>query len=416
MGWDSPRIGSSVSPAQSKIADGANLDAFSRLRVSGTTGIFDAQFTYDLQPLVYEQLTNGSGATITHSSTNRCALMTFSNTPTGGYAYMQSYEYMRYQPGKSQMVFVTFNFTETKTNVIKFAGYGDSTNRFVLELSGSTLRCAIYSGTSSGNQVINQSSWNLDPMNGLGPSGITLDITKGQILVVDFQALYQGRVRFGFDIGGVIIYCHEFLHANTIASTYIQYANLPIICGMQCSATVSTTMTFHCSSVISEGGQEDTAGYEFAQEGTATASSGARTHVLSIRPKTTFNSITNRAKYTNIEIDGIVTGTNPIYWELVVGQAISGTTAFNDVNSIYSGTEYNTAGTISGSPVIVIDSGYITASAPNKGTMQMDLTTRYPMTLNAAGAVRSLGTFSIIATGLGGSSACRFSLKWKEVR
>lgn len=36
--------------------------------------------------------------------------------------------------------------------------------------------------------------------------------------------------------------------------------------------------------------------------------------------------------------------------------------------------------------------------------------------LDAAGAVRSLGTLSVIVTGLGGTSACRCNLTWEEVR
>lgn len=33
------------------------MDAFSRLRVATPTAVFSAQFTYDLQPLVYEAIT-----------------------------------------------------------------------------------------------------------------------------------------------------------------------------------------------------------------------------------------------------------------------------------------------------------------------------------------------------------------------
>lgn len=67
------------------------VDAFGRLRVSNPEYVFDAQLTYDLQPLLFEQVTAQSGATVAHDSTNRCALMTFASTPTGGAAYMQSY-------------------------------------------------------------------------------------------------------------------------------------------------------------------------------------------------------------------------------------------------------------------------------------------------------------------------------------
>jgi hypothetical protein len=400
-------------------ADGGNLDAFSRTRVSVPEGIFDSQFTYNLNSLIYEPITNGSGATVTHDATNRTALMTFSSTPTGGKAFLQSYEYIPYQPGHSQQIFVTFNFVETMSNVLKFTGYSDGTNGIEFQLNGTTKQFTLYSGTGNGTQTVASTSWNLDKLDGAGgstnPSGITLDITKVQILVIDFQALYAGRVRIGFDIGGQVIYAHQFLAANTITTTYIQSANLPIRCGMTCTGTVSTTMNFICSSVLSEGGTIDIRGRSFAVEGGVTASSGARTHILSIRPKTTFNSITNRVKFELESVGMEVSGANPVYWELCIGQAISGTTTFADVNSTYSAFEFNTAGTISGSPSLVISSGY-TGQASGSGSSIIPINNKYPITLDAAGAVRSLGTLTALVTGETGTSVCRLALNWREIR
>jgi hypothetical protein len=157
-------------------------------------------------------------------------------------------------------------------------------------------------------------------------------------------------------------------------------------------------------------------GYTFAQEGTATAGNGTRTHILSLRPNTTFNSISNRARFELESVDVLVTGNAPVYWELCVGQAISGTTAFTDVNGTYSTMEYNTAGTISGSPTIVIAAGYVAASAQTKSAAGKSITNRYPITLDAAGAVRALGTLTLIITGIGGTSATRATFNWREVR
>jgi hypothetical protein len=103
-------------------------DAFSRLRVSNPSYVFDGQLTYDLQPLLFEQITNGSGATVTHDATNRTALMTFSSTPTGGKSYMQTFEHFRYTSGRSQLSFITFNMIEAVANTLKFAGYSDGVN------------------------------------------------------------------------------------------------------------------------------------------------------------------------------------------------------------------------------------------------------------------------------------------------
>jgi hypothetical protein len=365
-----------------------------------------------------EQITSGSGATVTHDATNRQALMTFSSTPTGGSAFMQSFEYLPYQPGRSQLIFVTFNMIAAVANTLKFAGYSDGVNGIEFQLNGTTRQFVVYSATSEGNETVVQSAWNLDKLDGAGPSGITLDITKTQILVIDIQALYVGRVRIGFDIGGQIIYCHEFLHANLASSPYIQSANLPVRCGMTCTGTVSTTMNFICSAVISEGGSEDinVFGYTFQQDSGPISVTTGGTHVLSLRPRTTFNGITNRTRVAFIDVEIYNAGNQPVQWQLCVGQAITGTTTYNNVNATYSSSEFNILGTLSGSPTIVIDGGYVTSSGSAKGVTNTAIISRYPITLDAAGLHRTLGTLTLKATSLSGTQTVYASMKFREIR
>lgn len=396
--------------------DSPSIDAFSRWRTSNPVTLFDAQMTYNLASLVYEAVTAESNATVTHDATDRCALMTFASTPTNGKAYMQTYDYFRYQPGKSQLVFVTFNMIAGVANVLKFAGYSDGVNGIEFQMNGTQPRLALYSDTGHGDEFVNQADWNLDKMDGTGVSGITLDFTKCQIFVIDFQALYVGRVRVGFDIGGVLYYVHEFTHANIDASPYIQTANLPVRCGMTSTGTVSTTMKFICCSVISEGGQDDVTGYSFSQQGTVSAASGADTHILSVEPKTTFNSIANRSRFVLESVDFVVTGNSPVAWKLLLGQALSGTTTMIDVNATYSAMQYNILGTLSGSPAITIAQGYIAASAQTKQATSTRVPFKYPITLDAAGAVRVMGRLTAVVQGIGGTSATRCVFNWKEIR
>ena len=408
---------SSVSPPIT-YADSPNLTASGRLRVADETTLFGAQLTYDLRPLQYEQSSTGTGATVTYDSTNRQALMTFASTPTGGESYMQSYSYFPYLPGRSQLIFVTFNLLSAATNVVKFAGYSDGVNGMEFQLSGSTKQFVLYSGTGSGTETITQPNWNLDTFDGSGPSGITLDISKVQILVIDFISLYAGRVRMGFDVGGSIYYCHEFLHANVTAFPYIQYATLPVRCGMTCTATVSTTMNFICASVSTEGGADTAEGFfnSFSTQNVAiTAASGARTHVLSLRPSLTFNSITNRYKLEINTVNVNVDGANPVFWELVIGQALAGA-SYAAVNAKYSATDIDVAGTLSGSPTLVIASGYVASSNQSKSSVSADAKIFFPLTLDQAGAVRANGTVSLLATGIAGASAMNASINFAEVK
>jgi len=95
-------------------------------------------------------------------------------------------------------------------------------------------------------------------MDGTGPSGITLDITKSQIFWIDLEWLGVGSVRCGFVINGEFYTCHVFNHANLITSTYITTACLPLRYEIENTSGTSSsnTLTQICSSVMSEGGYE----------------------------------------------------------------------------------------------------------------------------------------------------------------
>jgi hypothetical protein len=235
--------------------------------------------------------------------------------------------------------------------------------------------------------------------------------------VIDFQALYVGRVRAGFDFGSGIVYAHEFNHANVNTYPYIQTANLPLVAGMTCTGTVSTTMQAVCATVIQEDGPGNSEGYHFSVSSpVVTAASGARTHALSIQPKTAFNSIPNRSKFVLESIEVMAAGNNPIRWELCLGDVLTGTTTFSDVNATYSAIQYNTAGTTSGAPAIVVGGGYVAASAQAKGDSRGTVPFKYPICLNAAGAVRVMARLTLLVTGLGSSSTCYATINWKEIR
>lgn len=115
--------------------------------------------------------------------------------------------------------------------------------------------------STSGSAVdtaIPQTSWNLDPMNGEGVSGLNINADKAQIFVIDLEWLGVGRVRLGFGLEGNIYYVHEFIHANISTTTYMTTANLPVRYKIENTGTTSGvgTLKMICTTVISEGGFE----------------------------------------------------------------------------------------------------------------------------------------------------------------
>lgn len=271
-------------------ADSANLDAFSRLRVSNAVGIFSVQQQYDLSPLVMEGGATGTGTAPAHNVNTRMAdLVVGAGT---GVSFTQSYEYIPYQAGKSQLAFVTGLLGTGTAGCIKDIGLFDAANGIFLRQNGTSGLQVVRRTSTSGSVVdntVDQASWNLDTL-------AALDVTKVFILVIDAQFLAMGRVRIGFDIDGQITYVHEFLNVNVLTVPYMQTLTLPVAMVMS-TTSAAGACSFKCASVSSEDGLENPNAYSFATaEQTVTAASGARTHILSLRPATTFNSKTNRTR------------------------------------------------------------------------------------------------------------------------
>ena len=409
-------------PGQVAFANTASLDSFSRLRVSDPTYVFDAQLTYNLQPLLFEQLISGAdtgAVSIQHDAKNRMAALSFT-AAVNAIGRMQSFAWLPYQPGRSQLALVTFKLGAKVAGVRKFVGLGDTGNGIMLEQDGSAVRFALRTTTSRGEELVPQASWSIDPFDGTGPSGIVLDLTKVQILVIDYQALYVGRVRIGFDIGGTIYYAHEFNHANTDTGPYIATGSLPVAAGMDCDTGPCTAgMNLICSSVISEGGNANSYGFPLSAVGIGTAGNGTPTHILSVQPKTTYNGITNRATFVLQSIEAINTGNSVVRFDVLIGQALNSDTGANfvDVNTTHSAFEFNTNnGALTGSPAVTIASFYVPASATTKGSFSQVFNQRAPITLNAAGNKRTNGRISVQATGITASSDVRCAMNWIEVR
>jgi hypothetical protein len=404
-------------------ADTANLDAFSRLRISQPIELFSTQTQYDSDPLLMEVGATGTGVSPTHSSNTR--MVELSTTAGSGTSFIQSYQYVPYQPSKSHLIFVTGVLGSAVENSVVDVGYFDSANGIFYRQNGiNGLEIVLRSSTSGGvnNNAIPQVGWNLDPLNGSGASGITLDPTKDFILVIDLQFLAMGRVRIGFDIGGVIIYAHEFLNSNIISVPYMQTATLPVQMLITSTSSGSTkTSYFKCAAVNTEGGA-DTAnielGYSFSTPRVASnAGNMVRNHAFSIRPKTTFKGLTNREKFVFNQIDIINTGNSNVYWELCIGATFSAAPTYADVNANYSAFEVGTGGTFGNlTNGLVFASGFAVSQGNSRVQVAEVISNRYPITLDRAGAVRDMGTLTLLLTGITNSSACQSGCIFKEIR
>lgn len=237
-----------------------NFDAFGRLRVSQPFTLFDSQNRYAADPSFDTSLTGSGTSTFL---TNESAVSLAVTTASGDKVVRQTKRCFPYQPGKSLSFLMTFVMAAAKTNLRQRVGYFDSNNGLFLQRNGTELSLIIRSytgGSVDDTRKVVQSAWNGDKLDGSGASGITLDTTKAQILFADFEWLGVGSVRVGFVIDGQYITAHTFDNANEVTSVYMQTATLPLRIEIENTAATasSSSMKQICSTVISEGGYEQT--------------------------------------------------------------------------------------------------------------------------------------------------------------
>ncbi len=237
---------------------GVAHDAFGRLRTSNPFTLFDSSHRYADNGQWVEATTSGGSSS---QNTDQGLIDMTVTTASGAQVLRETKRVFNYQPGKSLLSILSFNFNEAKANLKQRIGYYGESNGFYLELDGTSEPVFVKRSAVTGSVVnteISQSNWNVDPLDGNGPSGITLDLSKVQIIWFDFEWLGSGTVRCGFIINGSYIHCHSFQHANVIEGTYITTATLPIraeIINTDVTAS-SSTMKQICATVLSEGGYQ----------------------------------------------------------------------------------------------------------------------------------------------------------------
>lgn len=410
------QYGNLVGPAN---PSGAAVDAFGRARVSLPFTLFESSNRY--QDSGRFATANTTGGTYSFVS-NTASMDLVVNTTSGASVYRETYRVFAYQPGKSLQILNSFVMNPAKTNLRQRVGYFSANNGFFLERSGTStvsfVKRSYVTGATVDTPVL-QSDWNIDKLDGTGPSLLTLNLDDPQILFTDIEWLGVGSVRMGFVINGAPIVCHIFNHANidtAAKGAYTQTSSLPIRYEIENTGvtTQSSTLKQICSSVLSEGGY-DLIGKprEVGIEPTsasqiALTTAGTYYPVLSIRLNPNY-------------IDAIVVPKNigllPINsanyrYKLVSGGTLTGAVWANVTTDSAVQYNTNTTATISGGNSFT--SGYITSTVQAGGSIELkDSIFRYQLERNSFTSTPL--TFTLVVTSSTATSNVCGSMTFEEV-
>ncbi len=402
--------------------DGPSVDAFGRFRVSQPVTTFDSKLLHaSSQPLFWDEALTGVMAT-TSPTVNKPYIDWTSTDVTAGTRIRQTFRRFNYQPGKSQLILMSGVLelaSGVTTGCVRRIGIFDGNNGAFFQSNAGVLGICTRSKDSGSvvDSVVVQSSWNLDTMDGdaheHNPSGVTLDITKAQIFIIDFQWLSAGRVRFGLQIDGSIIYVHETEVANTGLIPWASTPNLPL--RYEIATTTDSgvcSMRIICASVVAEGGTDDIGIVRYkstAGVAVVTVVEDDLYAVVGIRLKTDFIGATIKMLRMAMQAQ---TNSEFVEWVLLFNPTIAGTFAYSNLsNSAVQTALGATANTVTGGMELA---GGFLQSGKDGGSDSSVM----PSALVLGAAIDgTLDTLVLCARPIGGVAAANVegSMTWREL-
>jgi hypothetical protein len=287
-------------------------------------------------------------------------------------------------------------------------------------------------GATGGEERVTQPSWNLDKMNGTGSSGINLDMTKAQHLVIEYQWLGVGTIRFGFETGPKgIVWAHEMHSVNALAESWSRTGSLPVRAEVYnySASTINALMMIN-TVVQQEGDVLAQRGYRyFGGTSGATAKVGGLTAaawypVMGIRAAGT-NDLTKRARIipTSVSFTVAVVATGPT--ALQVGLMMLGTPNTGATYAVTTGGSVVTIDVAATAATAITGSTIWNAIIPNVvGTYNFDLTSMIEnanligTAASGTQAITGSGNLTVVAgpvqTATVGATIVA-ALNWKEI-
>lgn len=330
------------------------LTAFGDLRVAQLSPVFQGTFEYTVDNTELNTNTVTNGGTVTQAS---AMAVVGTSITTASTARLVSKKHAKYRAGLGGLMRFTALFTSPVAGTEQYVGLADEVGSSAAFKNGYMVG---YDGTTFGLHRFQNdvkittalANWT-DPLDGTGPSGMTLDPTKINVFFIQFEYLGGGPINIYMQDddspGMLLVHTENYSNANVTPSAfnphfrYFMWVN-----------NGGTT-----SDIVVKG-----ASYAFFVEGATDFIELHQPHFASgIREKTTVTSevaiftIRNRSLYaskTNF-IDAILlaagasieasSANNLGNVRLVKNATLGGSPSYSDINTSDSIMEIDTAGT-----------------------------------------------------------------------
>ncbi len=359
-------------------ADGGNLDLAGRFRTSEKETLFTNYKASMKNHTMIEKITGSATATLDY---NASLVDLTTTTASGDKITRQSFYYMPYLPGTPILMKATATFATSKANCKQRVGMFDDNNGLLFEDNGTGMTIVNRSKATGSiiNTVFAQADWNIDKLDGKGPSRLTRT-NWNEALLFYIEYLWQGVVgaRFGLLFGQQFVPLHEIIPSVNLPVSQIPFIgkpNLPARYEIENTGVTASPTTFKeiCVDVVAEGGHR-LVGSDWAitTDGTTVSVGVTRVPVLVLRLKDSFNGEACRRTLKALNTGAWSESQDVNIAVAVVHNptSVSGGTAWADVDAGHSQAEFkiaSTAITITGGDVHYLDHFTATAKAGGAG-------------------------------------------------
>lgn len=385
-----------------------------RMRVSNIVTQFDAQFQYNKQDLLWGESGNNGGGINIHLPNESSVQMSTGDGNDGSRARRRTNIWFRYQLGIINIIEQAFVFAAGKENLKQQVGIYDDDNGILLQLDNTIAKLILKSNTV-GNITIEQQNWNADKLNGTGESGISIDWTKAQLMRIELQWRGVGSIKIYFQIEDRYILANTIHNVNMRDSVYMTTANLPLTYEIFNGGFVAgaSNMKQLSSTIYSEGGTDannlkgDLRAVDSGDDFIPTTNTEKA--ILAIRPKLTFNGITNRGQIWPYDIKFHVADNEECRFIIYIGAQVPD----GEWNSVGDDSiaEFNNNMT-SFTPGLPLVQEFVLENRSELSQIAEEFL-RSPLVLNEDGTTQTI--LLITSKNLtGGTASSRCSIKWKE--
>lgn len=202
------------------------LDAFGRLKISNASTLVDMRvYKYGIASNPQIIVTKSTGV---YSGVVANSTVNLSGTGVGSYV-SQSRKYCVFGGNKGIEVVAVGAMNNGGLNTstcYSRIGYFDGSDGWFFEFNSvSGISINVKSSITSTTGIIPRSLWNVDKMDGTGPSGINLNFAGRQSFVIQISNI----INFGFQVNGTTYYCHVITPlAPVVSIPPVASLNLPI--------------------------------------------------------------------------------------------------------------------------------------------------------------------------------------------